>query len=252
MKLFELAYCCRLYGHFSGFDVSLNRFRERTAPALDPDLKEHRAFLFEWLNSWGCRQFAKDHHVTTASDSLTTWARLWLNELPPAHVHLTDLSAKEVELSAAAYEALTVSRASFRLLPSGRSVPITFGATGAAKTLFALRPNIFPPWDEAIRTEIRLAGVASSFREYLTVVADQLRQLAIEAEVAVAALPELVDRPDSSPAKLIDEYNWVVMARGCPPPTPDELLKWSDWAGRSQSCTAEVDGSSATSANPTP
>jgi hypothetical protein len=238
MKLFELAYCCRLYGHFSGFDVSLNRFRERTAPALDPDLKEHRAFLFEWLNSWGCRQFAKGHHVTTASDSLITWARLWLKELPPPDAHLTNLSAKEVELSAAAYEALMGSRASFRFLPGGRSAPVTFGATGAAKTLFALRPNVFPPWDEAIRAQLRLAGVASSFREYLTAVSDQLRELATEAGVAVAALPELVDRPDSSPPKLIDEYNWVVMARGCPPPTPDELLRWSEWAGRSQSGTA--------------
>jgi hypothetical protein len=51
MRLFELAYSCRLYGHFPGFDRSQTRFRERVARDLEPWLEEHRAWLFEWLNS---------------------------------------------------------------------------------------------------------------------------------------------------------------------------------------------------------
>jgi hypothetical protein len=70
----------------------------------------------------------------------------------------------------------------------------------------------------------------ASFQRYLTAVASTLRALAAEARVPVAALPRLVERPDSSPPKLVDEYNWVVRTRRCPPPTPEEVLRWAQWA----------------------
>lgn len=232
MHLFELAYSCRLYGHFSGFDSSLTRFRERVAPQFDPWLDEHRAWLFEWLNSWGCRQFAKDHHATTASDSLVKWAEEWLARLPSSDMHLTDLSVAELESSANAYAVLRDSLASLRRQPGGRLDNVTYGPTGAAKALFALRPNVFPPWDDPIREQLGLGGDAMSFQRYLTSVAEQLRLLSVEAGGPVAALPDLVGRPNSSPPKLIDEYNWVVITRRCPPPTLAEALRWAKWANK--------------------
>jgi hypothetical protein len=95
---------------------------------------------------------------------------------------------------------------------------VTFGPTGAAKTLFALRPNAIPPWDEPIRCSVRATGDMGSFRVYLTNIARQVRSLADEAGVAVESLPMLVDRPESSPPKLIDEYNWIVVTKGIMPP----------------------------------
>jgi hypothetical protein len=151
VRLFELAYCCRLYGHFTGYDDSLGRLRAGVGPELDASNAAHRAALFGWLNEWGCRQFAKNHHATTASDSLVEWAASWLRQLPEREVLVTDLSRGDLDLAAAAYDALRVRLASWRALPSGHSAPVTFGPTGTAKTLFAFRPGIFPPWDEPIR-----------------------------------------------------------------------------------------------------
>src|SRR6266487_893859 len=222
MRLYELAYCCRLYGPFTGQDRRLNELRERVGASLDPWHPEHRTALFEWLNDWGCRQFAREHHSTTASESLVTWAESWLGKLPSRLKHLTDLSASELDLCADAYDALRVSLASHRTLKSGRLTPVTYGPAGAAKTLFALQPNVFPPWDDEIRRRLRFSKDATGFRRYLTEVVDTLRELSSEAVLPIAALPQLVGRPNSSPPKLIDEYNWVFWTKRCRPPAPEE------------------------------
>jgi hypothetical protein len=164
-----------------------------------------------WLNAWGCRQFAKAYHAV-ASDSLANWSKTWLARLPGPDVHLTDLSPAQVVPCAAAYDALRVCRASLKQR-AGRAFPVTYGPTGAAKTLFALRPNVFPPWDNAIRKARDWGPDAASFQAYLTDTADQLRRLSAEAGVPVSALPALVGRPHSSPPKLIDEYNWIVITK---------------------------------------
>jgi hypothetical protein len=230
MKLYELAYCCRLYGHLTGYDRHLNQLRQRVGPRLDPLLPDHRAALFEWLNGWGCRQFARQHHATTASDSLVSWAASWLGNLPDWPTQLTDLSAAELELCAGAYNALRDLPASSRTLRTGRVSQVTYGPTGTAKTLFALRPNVFPPWDTPIRKLFGVGRDGASFKRYLTDVASTLREVASEAGTPVATLPELVERPNSSPPKLVDEYNWVVTTKRCPPPVPEEVLRWAEWA----------------------
>jgi hypothetical protein len=187
--------------------------------------------LFTWLNSWGCRQFAKDHHATTASASLTVWAEDWLDRLPAAGAHLTDLTADEIRLCAAAYEPLRLCVASLRRLPGGRVSEVAFGPAGAAKALFAFRPNVFAPWDDPIRNAYGWGPDGVSFSNYLSWTAQQLRALATEARKDVAELPALVGRPLSTPPKLIDEYNWVTITKGCRPPRPGELAEWAQWAG---------------------
>lgn len=133
--------------------------------------------------------------------------------MPSESVLLTDLSPAEIRLCAAAYDALHRETASFKTR-NGRSFPVTFGSTGAAKTLFALCPNVFLPWDGPFRGHQEVSGDLESFRVYLTDVTEQLRLLASEAGAPVSALPTLVGRPDSSPPKLIDEYNWVTITKG--------------------------------------
>jgi hypothetical protein len=116
MKLYELAYCCRLYGQLTGYDRHLSQLHQRVGSGLDPSNPAHRTALFQWLNGWGCRQFARQHHATTASDSLVRWADAWLGRLPAWPVQLTDLSVPELELCAGAYDALRVLPASRRTL----------------------------------------------------------------------------------------------------------------------------------------
>jgi hypothetical protein len=229
MMLFELAYGCRLYADLTSYDASLEALRA-LAPEVNPYDPAHRAAMFDWLNDWGCRQFAKAHHATTASASLTTWARLWLTRLPGPEAHLTELEDAQLRQCVAAYETLRDSAASVKRLASGRTTTVTFGPTGAAKTLFALRPNIFAPWDDPIRAARGWGADAASFLAYLRDTRRQLHSLSAEAGVAVVELPALVGRPHSSPPKLVDEYNWIIWAKRCLPPTAAEVKQWAVWA----------------------
>ena len=217
MNLAELTEACRLYSQVTNYDASLQVLREQTAPGIESDDPEHRAALFVWLNSWGCRQFAHEHHATTASESLVRWAHTSVPKLPAPGVLITDLSAMELRACAEAYVALAELPASTRRLPSGKLSTVTYGATGAAKTLFAMRPMAIPPWDDPIRKRLKYSGDLGSFRVYLTSVAAQLRALAEECGRPVAELPALVGRPESSPPKIIDEYNWIVISRDMTP-----------------------------------
>jgi hypothetical protein len=211
MKIQELQDACRLYGLMTGFDSTLARFRASVAPGFDPFVPEHRLHLLKWLNAWACRQFSiKDRPL--ASASLEAWAGEWLERLPAPDRHLTDLTASEVRTCFEAYESLGAMPASRRALPTGKVSTVTYGPTGAAKTLFALRPLAVPPWDEPIRLELERQGV-HSFRAYLARVAEQLRSLSAEAAAPVQDLPAFIGRPASSPPKLIDEYNWIVITR---------------------------------------
>jgi hypothetical protein len=226
MKLAELAYACSLYSSNTSYDASLDKLRKATWGGLDPFDGTHRAALLVWLNAWGCRQFTKNHHLATASPSLLSWARMWVNTLPPPDLPLTRLSDAEIHLCGASYEALRDCAASVKRRRSGTTFTVTFGPTGAAKTLFALRPNVFAPWDESIRAAMGWDHGAASFRKYLCESATALRALCSEAGIDVEVLPALVGRPRSSPPKLIDEYNWVFYTRRWPRPSAQELASW--------------------------
>jgi hypothetical protein len=60
-------------------------------------------------------------------------------------------------------------------------------------------------------------------------VAAQLRRLATQAGCDVEELPRLVGRPESSPPKLVDECNWIVITKGLEPPTRESLRQWLGW-----------------------
>lgn len=216
MLLEDIKDACRLYGMITGFDTTLADFRQAVSPAFDPFNDAHRIALIKWLNTWACRQFSiKDRPL--ASASLAAWAGDWLEQLPGPERHLTELGPSEIRTCYEAFEALCRQTASRRELPNGKVSTVTYGPTGAAKTLFAIRPLAIPPWDEPIRSELEHHGV-HSFRAYLDRVANQLRELSAEAGVSVSELPALIGRPDSSPPKLIDEYNWIVITKGIKPP----------------------------------
>lgn len=234
MKLYELAYACRLYAVLAGFDSSLQEFRRITSPSLDLWNPVHRKALLVWLNSWGCRQFAKEYH-SMASKELLNWGRRHLHGLPPETARLAELSEKTLTMAADAYGDLKERSASVRSRGRG-SWTVTFGPTGAAKGLYALRPNVFPPWDDPIRETLGYDGSASSYREFLIKVQEELRGLEKEAAdlgIETDKIPAAVGRPGSSLPKLVDEYHWVTITKGFAVPTPEELQRWAKWSGRS-------------------
>ncbi|OGP82532.1 MAG: hypothetical protein A2Y95_09900 [Deltaproteobacteria bacterium RBG_13_65_10] len=110
---------------------------------------------------------------------------------------------------------------------------MTYGPAGAAKTLFALRPNSLPPWDDPIRAQF---GDGESAKAYVRFLLDAKRQLeevlakARDFGIGPDDLPSRLGRSDSSLAKLMDEFAWVTVTKERPCPDRNELERWLTWA----------------------
>ena len=232
MNLYELAYACYLYGHFTNFDISYDRFLRATAPSFDMQSGAHRKALLKWLNSWGCRQFAKDFHAQ-ASENLKHWHEDNEHLLPQLGKQLLDLSGDELDSAKMAYGSLVDVQASLRRRGSNEFSK-SVGPTGAAKILFALRKDAFPPWDIKIRKRLGYDGVSPSYKKYLKDVQEILHQLKAECQkhgTELSKLPQTLGRPSSSLVELVDEYNWITITNSCPPPSLNCLEMWYRWAG---------------------
>jgi hypothetical protein len=231
MKLFELSYACRLYGEFTDFDSTYGRFLTNTTPTFDILDHRHRKALLVWLNSWGCRQFALNFH-DKASEHLRNWGQENLTRLPPIGASLLILTDIDFVNVGTLYVGLRDLQASVRKR-NGNSYPVTFGPTGAAKTLFALRNQAFPPWDESIRAFLGCDGTQKSYVKYLQWVRSELREVVTDAEahgILASDIPNALSRPFSSLPKLIDEYNWVTITKGCKPPRLEDINNLWRWA----------------------
>jgi hypothetical protein len=230
VRLHELAFGCRIYGGLTGYDSSLTRLRTATGGDIDPYNAEHQKVLFKWLNDWGCRQFSTAHHATVAAPSLVAWATQWLATLPPVDAELQELDQTQIDGIGKAYAALRSQLAGTRTLRSGATSDVEYGPVGSAKTLFALRPNICPPWDAYTLAKLGFDQSATSYSQYMRRVLSELQGVAAQAGVEVSELPALIGRPDSTPPKLIDEYYWVTITRGFTPASREELVTWLAWA----------------------
>jgi hypothetical protein len=134
--------------------------------------------------------------------------------MPPLAVDLTSLEASQLDQVARAHAALAQTPAAGRTVHA-RDQDVVFGTTAAAKTLFALRPEAFPPWDEPIRLSFGWRSHDEShYRQYLALVADALLGLAWRLHASVSEVPGLLGRPSSTPAKLVDEYLRMRITRG--------------------------------------
>ena len=232
MKLYELAYACRLYASFTDFDISLKEFYRITNPALDLSNQVHGKALLVWLNSWGCRQFAKDYH-SVAIKELADWSRHHRNQLPREGLGLVEVSDVALDAAAEAYGDLKGRKASMRHRNSQEHA-VTFGPTGAAKVFYALRPNIFPPWDDPIREHFGYDGSSGSYRKFLAMVKEQISCLVEEAAsfgIKTVDIPMSIGRSEASLPKLVDEYFWVTITSQCAPPSGEEIMQWARWAG---------------------
>lgn len=229
MRLYELAFGCWIYRILTGDDSRIGQLQEKTGGQVDPHNPGHRGFLFEWLNQWGCRQFSKAHHIAIAGQSLDAWANSWLTRLPSVDMKLETIGHAQIDILGAAYHDLRNRQAGTRTLKNGTISQVRYGPVGAAKTLFALRPNVCPPWDRYTLDALGLDYSKSSYCQYLRRVHADLQKVSNQAGVKIDALPNLVKRPKSTPPKLIDEYYWVTVTRGFAPPSKQTLEQWLAW-----------------------
>jgi hypothetical protein len=159
MKLAELAFACYIYTHMTGYDSAYRQLLQETSPQLDLGLDAHQLAILKWLNKWGCRQFAEAHHSIAARE-IGNWHQEFGARFFPVAKPIVSLSDDDFALVTRAYDNLASRTAS---LKGGREIRHRVGPTGAAKILFALRPNALTPWDDAIREHLGLDGSASSY-----------------------------------------------------------------------------------------
>lgn len=231
VTLSDLAFGCYLYAGMTKYDASYLRFMKATGGAPDLNQAAHRSALLTWLNKWGCRQFKTEYH-DLASYAILEWSRQHESSLFPRERELLHLSEMELAAAGVAFESLSKRIASHKTR-NGATYPVSVGPTGAAKVLFAVRPHALPPWDGAIRRGLGYDGSRASYLRFLNHIKSLLEEAARLCEkkgFRLADLPSRLGRPQSTLPKLIDEYYWVTITKGCKPPHPHTLQRWADWS----------------------
>jgi hypothetical protein len=226
MRLFDLAYCCRLYAEGTGYDLALGRFLEGTIGAVDLHTPDHRDRTLQWLRDC-CRGLRREDNARS-SRALGAWWEDWAEALPATEVTLDALDDYGLDVAAEAYADLAQRRAAQRQYRGGL-IDVRFGPTTAAKAMYAVRPNAFLPWDEAIRKKLGYREDAASYRRALLRARDELAEAVRDAEIDPHDLPAFIDRPQSTPPKLVDEHDWVRFTLGHEPRTREELHQWLEW-----------------------
>ncbi len=196
------------FGSLVGDDRRTNELRAATGGRVDLSLSTHRDGLLAWLRQWGCRHLRTADNARS-SRALLAWWKRHASDLPGARATLDGLGPRAFEKAGRAHADLAGRPAARRRHGDGE-VNVTFGSTAAAKAMFALRPQAFPPWDEPMRTAFGWTGLdPSHYETFLNMSKDALNDLARRAGVEVDELPDLLGRPDSTPARIVDEYLWM-------------------------------------------
>ena len=215
----------------AGYDQSFYEFRDTVGDDLDLRQTENAKALLHWLNHWGCRHLATHCHDMAAT-ALVGWFQELGDRLPPPDARL--VSIPEVSLDSAAQ---TFDKLSGLVVARRTSYPedhfVSFGPTAAAKTLFALRPHVFVPWDVAMRQEFGHDGSGRSYVDYLKEVRAKLRDIERQCDalqIELEALPARLGRERSTATQLIDEYHWITVTRHVLPPDRQRLLEWLTWS----------------------
>jgi hypothetical protein len=231
VTLSDLAFACHVYAGMSDYDASYLHFMKATSGAPDLGNPAHRRALLAWLNKWGCRQFDARQHERASSEMLE-WSNQYVSSLFPVESQLRDLSQAQVAAVAIAYQSLSSKIASYKTR-NRSTYAVSVGPTGASKVLFAIRPHALPPWDSKIREHFGHDGSGASYRGFLGQVRSVLENVAklCESEdFTLEELPARLGRPHSTLPKVIDEYHWVTITKGCKPPDRLTLRRWTDWS----------------------
>jgi hypothetical protein len=208
----ELAGWLAEFGREARVDTASRKLAERTGDQIDLGIEDHRLALISWLRAWGCRHLRRADTAMT-SDALRGWWEEWGSGLPRDQDSLTGLDEDGLLWAGQAYGALRARPAARRSVKD-TDVDVSFGDTAAAKALYALRPRVFPPWDELIRRSFGPPGGAAAYVRLLRLSAAALDGLAARLGVRVGDLPAALGRPASTPPKVIDELLLVKVGQG--------------------------------------
>jgi hypothetical protein len=223
MKLYELAYACRLYQ--SQYDPAYREMRNALGEHPTLDSEAQRGALLRFLNEWGCRI----PESPTLKDRIREWAAVWVPQLPGAARDIGSLNDAELTLIGNAYD---------QLLKLGAG--LHFQDTAAAKTLHALRIRLLPMWDAAIMNRFRQRGSSNrtggqTYADFIRDVAEQISELEADAArlgYSLAEVADLVQGCNGPLVKLVDEYNWVTITGKHAIPTSEDLERWLSWVAR--------------------
>jgi hypothetical protein len=214
MKLLHLQIACYLYNQISDYDTGYLDLSEKY-PNLDLKQDAHTKALIEWLRSWGCRQFKGSYEMESIK-SFRDWYAAKESRLPSSSVHLIDYDlATNMKSIVDIFNDLSARKASTRQRDK-IDIDVRMGPVGTAKTLFALRPNLFSPWDTPIYNKFHLKG--TGYVIYLTRIQEELREVRKElknAKIDWGDLFEYLNKGHNSYPKLIDEYFWITITQGC-------------------------------------
>jgi hypothetical protein len=220
MTIQELRLTSYIYSRFSNYDEN---YVEISNKVLNLSKRSDADLMLEFLRKWGCRQFKKNNHDISLK-SLQNWFRRYSQLLPAFNSSLINLANKRIKLFAILFDDLMNSQASIKVR-SKSEIDITFGSVGAAKTLFGIRKHTFAAWDNAIIKELGTSNDGTGYCDYLIIVKEELLKLkeyCKKSQFNVKDLPMILDRPNTSLPKLIDEYYWVTITKGF---IPSEITK---------------------------
>lgn len=230
VTLFEIAFSSFMYSKFTDFEDTYLTFRASTGGTLDLAKKDHRDFLLEWLNKWGCR--FDTGKLPKVSEVVRQWHVWYEKELPSNKRHLWQLSGEEIGILADAYEDLR-DRTAFTYKRGGKTINRRIGATAASKILFACRPRAAIAWDELMRKKMKVGSARLSYVEFLESAKKELLDLKKQCHengIKLTALPAELGRQKATPAQLLGEYYWAKYTRGLETPDPRTLKHWVKWS----------------------
>ena len=218
MRISHLRTACYLYNQFTDYDSSYLDLL-RNYPILELNQKDQVIALIKWLRSWGCRQF-KNNDEDISINSIMKWYELNKAKIPSPTDCLIDYDLnKNKKVIIDLFSDLSNRKAATKER-EGHEIDVRIGPVGAAKTLFALRPNLFSPWDTPIYNKLNLEGNGAGYVNYLFKIQNDLKDIRAALENTVIKWSDLftyLEKQHNSYPKLIDEYYWITITQGCDP-----------------------------------
>ena len=219
MTLQELSVATYLFRKFSKEDKDYLKIANIQ---LEFSNSAHQEVVLTFLRKWGCRQFKKEDQAISTR-SLQEWYEKHSISLPEHDQKLIDLTDSVIVSFAAMFNDLQVRQACSKKY-SEKEGTSSIGPVGASKVLFSLRKHVFAPWDGPIRKRFRLSNDGKGYCKYLLQIKQdllELQQTCIAFGISLQELLLKLNRPHTSLPKLIDEYMWVSVTRGC---VPQEII----------------------------
>lgn len=214
INLKSLQIACYLYGKFTKEDKAYkNLFKIGN---VDLTIHRHVNNLIQWLRDWGMRNFVTEYNDFSRKE-IMKWYRKSISLLPKRTDHLHKASEQFFSYIPEIFDTLKNVPISFKEYKKEKKV-CKVGPVGAAKILFAIRPHFFAPWDKKIYLDLGHTGNGESYRNYLLDIKNKLTILDAECRINGFSLETLcnkISRNISSLPKIIDEYYWVNITKGC-------------------------------------